>query len=322
MKTLFSIIMISTILSKPKSQVDDSFIWLEEIDNPKVLAWVKKQNNATEKELSSYSIYKDIYNESLKTLNADNRIAWPKSTKDHVYNFWQDENNVRGLWRRSPKDLYLKGQPVWENLLDIDNLSSEDNIKWVYQGVSFITPKYNKALVSLSKGGGDATVIREYDLTKKSFVSNGFYLAESKGGAIWLNKDALVVAREYGEGTLTKSGYPRQARILGRGMSMGESVILHEIPEDYIGIFLESMQYRGENCPVLHVLKDFYSVEYLVYYNNKLVKLNIPAATSVYNIIGEQLVFKIKSDWKQGNTIYTKGSLLSTNFKSLIYGET
>ncbi len=207
---------------------EDKYLWLEEIDGPKALEFVEKQNKATVEELSAEKDYQAIYNKSLKIYNSSERIAYPTIYGNYVYNFWKDEDHVRGIWRRSLLESYTNGNPVWETLLDIDELLKEDDIKWVYKGSSGLYPDYNRFLVRLSKGGGDAVVTKEFDVDKKQFIENGFSIDESKGSASYIDENTLIVATDFGEGTMTNSGYPKQVKLWKRGTSLKDAQLIYE----------------------------------------------------------------------------------------------
>ena len=83
---------------------------------------------------------------------------------DHVTNFWRDAANPRGLWRISPLAAYLAGKPQWRTLIDVDALGQTEGKSWVWHGADCLAPDYRRCLVSLSPGGTDADVVREFDL--------------------------------------------------------------------------------------------------------------------------------------------------------------
>jgi prolyl oligopeptidase len=149
---------------------DDPYLWLEEVDGENAMEFVNKKSQETFEILSAEEHYHEIFDKSLKIYDSSDNIAYPEIYGDFVYNFWQDKDHVRGIWRRSKKQSHADGNPNWEVLLDLDQMSREDNEKWVFKGVSGLHPTYNLFLVYLSKGGKDATVIKEFDVSKKSFL--------------------------------------------------------------------------------------------------------------------------------------------------------
>ncbi|MGL6267098.1 MAG: hypothetical protein ACRC2O_04210, partial [Chitinophagaceae bacterium] len=299
----------------------DPNMWLEEVDGAKALEFVNKQNKATFGKLSSMKEYQEIYNKSLEIYNSSERIAYPTIYGAYIYNFWQDKEHVRGIWRRTSKQNYASGNPVWETLIDIDAMSAKDNVKWVFKGASGLYPDYTLFLVNLSKGGGDAVVVREFDVSTKAFVEKGFVIEEAKGGASYIDKNTLIVSSDFGPNTMTTSGYPRQVKIWKRGTAMKDAQLIHEgevsdvssgggVSRD--GNLSYTMIYRGIT---------FYTGHTYLWINDKLLKLDIPDDAQVSAILNNQLVISLKSDWKPVDKTYKQGSLVSLNFTDLIKGQ-
>ncbi len=191
---------------------DDPFVWLEEVDSPQARAWVAARNAETKKALCDAQFEHDR-TALLDILNACDRIPWVVQRGTYVYNFWQDEQNPKGLWRRTTLASYRTTAPDWEGMLDIDALAKAEGDDWVWRGCTSLPPAHRRGLVQLSRGGADAVVIREFDLTAKRFVANGFFLPEAKGGATWLDDNTLLVSTALGgEAFETSSGYARAVR--------------------------------------------------------------------------------------------------------------
>jgi prolyl oligopeptidase len=174
MKRNILILLTTGMMSLNVYSQDDPYLWLEEVDGARALEFVNQHNKETVDKLSATSYYQPIYNKSLEIYNSTDRIVYPTINGGYIYNFWQDKEHVRGIWRRTKKEKYNSGQPDWETLLDIDQMSARDNVNWVYKGASGLYPEYDRFLVSLSKGGGDAVEIREFDANKKAFIDIGF----------------------------------------------------------------------------------------------------------------------------------------------------
>jgi prolyl oligopeptidase len=299
----------------------DPYMWLEEVDGTKALEFVNKQNKLTFDKLSSLKEYQSIYNNSLEILNSTERIIYPNIQGQYIYNFWQDKEHVRGIWRRTTKQGYASGNPVWETLLDIDAMSEKDNVKWVYKGASGLYPDYNLFLVNLSKGGGDAVVVREFDATKKAFVENGFAMEEAKGGASYIDQNTLIVSSNFGPNTMTTSGYPRQVKIWKRGTALKDAQLIHEGSVTDVS----SSGYVARDGSIQYTMVQrgitFYSSQKFVWLKDKLVKLDIPEDADISGLLNNQLVCQLKSDWKAGDNTYKQGSLVSLNFTDLLKGQ-
>ena len=142
-------------------------------------------------------------------LNSKEKIPYIKKIGNFWYNFWKDHNHIRGIWRRIPCnsaktseanfDEYLKKSPSWETVLDVDDLGKKENVSWVYEGHQ-LSPEKDRVLLELSPGGSDAHVIREFDLTSKSFIpveNGGFYVPEAKTNIAWRTRDSVFVGTKF-----------------------------------------------------------------------------------------------------------------------------
>ena len=219
------------------AQSDDPYLWLEEIQGDRAIAQVKQWNGDTEAKLTAVPGFEERRMRALQLLNDPNQIATPDDVMgDLVANHWVDADHKRGLWRVSPLAGFLAGKPVWRTLIDVDALGKAEGKSWVWHGADCLPPEYQRCLVSLSPGGSDADVIREFDLTSGQFVEGGFVVPESKNSATWVDHDTLMVAMAEGEGTVTKSGYARIVKEWKRGTPWSAANKIAEVTEDDIGI--------------------------------------------------------------------------------------
>ena len=172
----------------------DPHRWLEEIDGEDAIAWVESHNKRSIETLEAHPSFEKLHADALNILQSEERIAAPALVGDEVRNFWQDENNARGLWRQASLESYLNGAPEWETVLDIDQLAADEDENWVFAGAVGLAPDRTRTMVTLSRGGADAAVRREFDVAEKAFVDDGFNLPEAKGGVAWGDRDTLFVA--------------------------------------------------------------------------------------------------------------------------------
>ncbi len=187
----------------------DPHQWLEEVGGDKPLSWVKERNAESTGPLTADPGFEPLRGRFLDILNSTARIPMIAKHGAHYYNFWRAAKNKRGLWRRTTLEEYRQAEPRWEIVIDLDALAAAEKENWVWKGVSFFEPACDRALVSLSRGGADATVVREFDVVGKRFVEGGFQLPEAKSRVSWRGPDSLFVATDFGPGSLTDSGYPR-----------------------------------------------------------------------------------------------------------------
>jgi len=317
--TLLLLVFLATALDIHAQE--DPYLWLEEVDGEKALEFVEVQNKATVDLLSSSEHYQEIYDKTLAIFNSDERIAYPSVRGNYVYNFWRDKNNQRGIWRRTLLIDYTAGTPKWETLIDIDALSEADGEKWVFKGANGLYPSYDRFLIELSRGGGDAVVIREFDVERKQFLKDGFFIEEAKGGVSYVDENTLVVSSDFGEGTLTTSGYPRQVKLWKRGTDLKDAQLIFEGATTDVGTwgFVNRDGPKGY-IAIAQALTTFSSNNY-VWVDDTPVKLDIPEDSEVKGLLNDQLLIQLKSDWAVDAQTYTTGTLLSLKMTALLKGK-
>ncbi|MFZ1611376.1 MAG: prolyl oligopeptidase family serine peptidase [Chitinophagales bacterium] len=323
MNIKFSILIICTfsLIQSIFSQQEDSFLWLEEIDGDKAMEFVTSQNKITFDLLTSQPEYQGIYDASLAIYNSEDRIVYPSVYGDYVYNFWQDAEHVRGIWRRATKGNYLNGVANWEILLDLDSMSAADNAMWVFKSAEGLFPNYERFLVNLSKGGGDATETREYSIATKSFIKEGFFMPESKGSASYLDENTLIVSSDFGENSMTTSGYPNEVKIWKRGTPLSKAELIFTGKKEDVGTWGYVMRDNGKQYGIISNAPDFFTSNIYFLVNNKPVKLDIPIDCQFNGLLNNQIIISLKSDWKIDNTAYKQGALISLDLEQLLQGK-
>jgi len=289
---------------------DDPFLWLEEVEGAAALQWVREQNARSLALLESDPRYREMYREALAVITAPDRIAYPSFLGDRLVNFWQDEAHVRGLWRATSLASFAMPEPDWQQLLDIDALAAAEERNWVFHGASVLRPDYRRALVSLSDGGKDASERREFDLGTLQFVENGFFLPEGKQSAVWLDDNSLIVARDWGPGTMTKAGYPLVLKSLRRLMPLDAAVEMFRGTEDDVSV--DATVLRDPDGTVRGVLINrqisFFESERYLLTPGGPVRLPVPARSSLRGFVSGQLVFSLEEDW---GAEFPSGALIS-----------
>jgi prolyl oligopeptidase len=293
---------------------EDPFVWLEEIEGEKALAWARKENERTLGELQSDPRYAKFEAQALEILQAKDRIPFVSFLRGGLYNFWQDEKNVRGVWRRTSLASYRTAAPVWETVLDIDALAAAEKANWVYQGANCLPPEERRCLIMLSDGGKDANVVREFDTVTKSFVPGGFDIPEGKQSVAWLDADTVIVSRDWGGGTVTRSGYPFVSKLLKRGQKLEDA---REIFRGEASDVQASAFALRDNRGVVHALigqrgVNFFDREFTLLGDKGPVKLNLPKKSGPAGIIDGRLLVTIREDWAPApGRAFKAGSLLS-----------
>ena len=319
-KKLILFLSILTGSLMVKAQSEDPYLWLEEVDGKKALEFVDQQNKSTFDKISQQKSYQEIYNKTLDIYNSTDRIIYPNTYGNYVYNFWQDKEHVRGIWRRMTAADYVNGNTAWETLMDLDAMSKRDGEKWVYKGATGLYPKYEKFLVSLSKGGGDASITKEFDVNTKSFIDNGFSIEESKGGASYLDENTLIVSSDFGAGSMTTSGYPRQVKLWKRGTLLKDAKLIFEGDSTDVSSYGYELREGSTSYLMVGQFMTFFSGRTFVWQNGKMIKLEIPEDCQISNMLSGQLVLELKSDWTASGKLFKQGSIVSLHFESLLKG--
>jgi prolyl oligopeptidase len=292
----------------------DPYLWLEEVEGEKALAWVKAHDDAKMDEFQADTNFARIRERSLEILNAEDRIPYVTHRGGYVYNFWQNEEHVRGIIRRTTLNDYVQDAPTWEVVLDIDKLNEEEGESWVYKGSAHLPPKYRRGLIYLSAGGKDATHIREFDYEKKEFVVDGFYLPEAKSNVDWYDMNTLIVSTDFGPGSLTESGYPRIVKLWQRGTDISEAqtILEGDITDVAVGGGVTHRP-EGNVFSVYQGTSFWESVEWIVNENLEKTRVPIPIDANIEAFFKGYVVVLLFSDWLS----FPEGSLIAFKIADL-----
>ncbi|WBS00872.1 prolyl oligopeptidase family serine peptidase [Pseudoduganella sp. SL102] len=299
---------------------EDPHQWLEEVGGEAPLAWVRQQNDVALGELEARSHYPALHDRLKTIFNSHERIPFVRQHGEYLYNFWRDAGHVRGIWRRTTLDRYRQPDPQWETVLDLDRLAAEENENWVWSGVSSLYPKGERFLLSLSRGGGDAVVVREWDMPSRSFVADGFHLPEAKTDLAWIDADTLFVATDFGPGSMTTSGYARIVKEWRRGTPLSAARTVYEALPDDLGVGAWRDFTPGHEFQFVMRQIGFYSSELFLREGDRLTKVAKPDDASAYTV-RDQLVIELRSAWNVAGREYPQGALLATDFRRFMAGE-
>lgn len=283
---------------------DDPYIWMEEIEGQRALDWAKAQNDRTLPILQNDPRYAPLHDSALAIVNAKDRIPGVSFVAEtDLRNYWQDAEHVRGVWRRTSLTSYRTAEPVWETLLDLDALAKAEGKNWVWKGADCLAPDSRYCLVSLSDGGKDAVVVREYDTQAKTFVAGGFALPEGKHRVDWIDKDTLIVATDWTPGEVTTSGYPFVVKLVKRGQPLAAAKEVYRGTKDDGGYGVSPYAVRDHDGVVQAVLilrpLDTFNAETHLLAGDKTVKLPFPTRSSIQTLVKGQLVFSVEQDWAE-----------------------
>ena len=284
----------------------DPYIWLEDKDGAKPLAWVEAENAKTLPRLQNDPRYKTFYAEALAIASAKDRIPMPNQMFRRIYNFWRDAEHPQGIWRWTSEAGYAQANPAWTTTLDLDALSKAEGKKWVWKGASCLPPEERLCLVALSEGGEDAVTYREFDLKAGQFVTGGFVLPTSKQGATWIDADTLMVSRDWGAGSMTSSGYPFVVKEVKRGQPLTAArEIFRGAASDQLGTYADVMtDGQGNRVVMIQRRQTFFGGEKHVVMPSGvtptgLVKLDVPARVFPAGMVDGQVIFSTSEAWGQ-----------------------
>jgi prolyl oligopeptidase len=299
---------------------DDPYLWLEDITSERSLAWVREQNAATVRELGGSGDFEALRQRLLAILDSKERIPHVEKHGDHYYNFWRDATHVRGLWRRTTLEEYKKADPAWETVLDLDKAAASEGENWVWKGSDVLRLTYDRALIFLSRGGADAVVVREFDLSTREFVADGFFLPEAKTGATWRNRDTLYVGTDFGPGSLTRSGYPRIVKEWNRSSTLDEARIVFEGETQDVSVGATVVHDHGRIYEFVRRRVRFFTNQVYIRRGDKWVRIDKPDDARL-DTFGDQILLYLRSDWTVGGMTYLAGALVAADLEAYLRGD-
>ena len=320
------VLAMSTAASSTAGEADktspapeDRFLWLEDVTGEKSLDWARARNAESAKVLvtpEEAALEKRL----LDILDSKERIPDVNKLGPYYYNFWRDAKNPRGIWRRTTLDEYRKPEPAWQTVIDVDALGAAEKESWVWHGANCLRPGYKRCLVSLSRGGADASVHREFDLENRVFLKDGFFLPEAKSQVDWVDENTLFVGTNFGEGSLTTSGYPRITKLWKRGTPLAQAETVFEgKPEDVAVVGIHDAT-RGYERDFVQRSPTFFSDELYLRRDGKLVKIDKPLSANA-NVHRDLLLLELRDDWTVGGKTYPAGALVAADFEAFLKGE-
>ena len=290
----------------------DPYLWLEEVHGARSMEWVRQQNARAMAMLRADPDYQTDYQAILKVMDAADRIPYGDLDHQWVFNFWQDAQHPKGIWRRASIADYAHAAPAWQVLLDLDRLAADEHENWVWKGAE-CSPALRRCLLHLSRGGGDAVVVREFDLATRTFVADGFRLEEAKSSINWLDEDTVLFGTDFGPGSMTSSGYPRIVKLWKRGAPMTQARPIFEGSASDVGA--SAVVFHEPSGTIALVQRDvsFFSAEYRwLRADGGLQQLPLPLGADLKGAQGPHLIFTLRDEWTpQGQALVVKGSLIA-----------
>jgi prolyl oligopeptidase len=309
------------------SAAADPYGWLEDIEGSNAMAWVRAESERTCAQLEALALFASLQRELLAVLDSPDRIPAVMSLGGFYYNFWRDQAHVRGVLRRTTAEEFRKPEPAWETVLDIDALAQTEGENWVFAGITGLYPDYQRFLVSLSLGGGDTVVVREYDLARRAFPAGGFFVPAAKTQVGWIDAVTIYVGTDFGSGSLTRSGYPRLVKRWTRGTPLSEAPVVFEGKDADVGVGVARVRtWAADRVNWIDTAvrrTTFHTTEKFVLDGAAWVKLDIPDDAG-WALFQDQVLITLKSDWtlREGaaRKTWPRGAVLACPLRDFLDG--
>jgi prolyl oligopeptidase len=318
--TLVARLLLTLAASEAVAQTSqpDPYLWLEDVDSTRAMDWVRKENDKTTTVLEKDPRYAGIYKDAVAIAEDKDRVPQPTQLAGAIYNFWQDSDHVRGIWRRTTLDSYRSASPAWKTVLDLDALAAKEKANWFFSGFICREPDENHCMVALSDGGEDATTVREFDLKHGSFATNGFTLPHGKQDYGWQDDNTLVVAREWSPGELTSSGYPYIVKLVKRGQPLAAAHEVFRGTKTDVGIDSVVLHdSSGHEATLIERNVTFFESEHYLLSSERAVRLAFPKKVQILGLLDGRLIMSVDEDWKPADAAFAKGSVVSLDLAAM-----
>ena len=321
--------LLSTLMAMPsnaqspaapvKSIPGDPYVWLEDWTGPEAMGWVEAENARTLKRLQDDPRYAAFYGDALAIASASDRIPYPNPLNGRIFNFWRDVAHPQGIWRYTTEASYASASPEWTTILDLGALSKAEGKKWVWKGATCLDPDERLCLLNLSDGGEDAVTIREFDLSTGQFVQGGFTLPTSKQSEAWLDKDTLLVSRDWGAGSLTVSGYPFVVKQVKRGASLdqAEEIYRGDPADQLMSAPFVLSDGSGNRAAFIYRGATFFSSETYWISPEGPKRLPLPGKASLSGMVDGHVIIRLSEDWTTRDVTVPAGAVAAVSLKDI-----
>jgi prolyl oligopeptidase len=314
--------IVMTVDARPTISApdDDPYLWLEEVESERALAWVEAQNTTTIQRFGTARFADD--RDTLKLIfDRPDNIPFPNRRGKKLFNPWQDAEHPRGLWRTTSLASFRSDSPDWDVLIDLDALAAKEGEDWVWRGGMTLPGTHDRAIVHLSRGGADAVVLREFDLATRDFVPDGFHLPEAKSSADWLDRDTLLLSSPLGPGMATRTGYARTVRLWRRGTDPLAAPVIFATQEEYAGAWAYFDREAADER-IWFIEKPGYLDAYIWMGDRPgpKARLDVPS-DAIVQAHRDWLAVKPRTPWTIGGTTYASDTVLAISLPAFLAGE-
>ncbi len=299
----------------------DQHLWLEDIDGDKSMQWVKETNQITQEKLASTKLYNDLYQQALTVLNNESRLPVVNQKGKWLYNFWQDKKHPRGIYRKTSLKQFRKKNPKWSTVLDMDAYSKKHGKNYDYHGMTCLAPENIICLAQLSPGGSDAVEIKEFNLKKGEFIENGFNIPVAKTRVSWIDKDTIFIGTDFGENSMTESGYPRIIKKWKRGTALSEAQTLYTASEKSMAASAYRLNQDSYSIDIINETTSFWSNKKFLLKEDKIIPIQLPDSANLSGTYQDKLVVSLKKEWEFNGSKYMQGEVLLIDIGLLTEGK-
>ena len=301
--------------------VKDDYSYLEDADDPRTRAWIKTHNDrmATALQGARYRSFSDRALRAVQEVSRFEALAVPGGIPlrdGWMYQHWSDRKHPKGVWRRARFDAFVRGEPQWDVLLDVDALSARENKSWVFLEAVF-SPAGKRALIRLSDGGSNINEWREFSIEARAFVADGFVVPAALAAyADWHDDNMLLVSADFGPGSLSAAGEPLVIKQWMRGQSLREARELFRARPDASSaeIYLhenETSAHGPRSITILTRDKHLSHTWWQIDERGRAARMTLPSQISSFTSIAGYYVFHSSSDWTIGGKTWRAGELLA-----------
>ena len=298
--------------------LEDQYSWLEDSDSPKVKSWIAIQTAASDSKLGSSAEFKRALKATEKILNSEFQIPRLTGHGRFFYTLYKPNGESRGLWKRSKPEGLAKPVAKWETVLNMDSYNKRLKASYTFKGSVCLEPQGNPCLIGISKSGGDSTVYKEYDVVKKDFVPNGFFIPDAKTMVNWVDANHIAVNTAFKGSQLTNIEFGTELRIIKRGERLGDAKVQVTIPKDYLAIFVNQYSTNGKRYTTAVRYYSQTKFDTWIVNSEDVKKIAMPEGTSFWGVVKDFAVLSLANEWKIGNKVYVPGQVLSIPVSALL----
>ncbi len=298
----------------------DPYLWLEDVAGERSMAWVDQQNALTRKALEIQPEFSELSARFEKGLTAPDALPFAVRRGAWFYNFWQDQQSPRGIFRRTTLASYRSADTQWETVINLDQLASDEGKNWIWNSAEWLRTDQSRLLIGLSLGGGDAVVIREFDVIEKRFIEDGFTLGEAKHSVTWVDRDTLFVGSDFGPESFTKSGYPRVVKIWRRGDDLAKAATIFEASTDDMIVTASHDLTPGFERSVITVMTDFFSNQVFLWQNGSAIPVDKPGDSEI-TFWRSWVILTLRSAWTTDGHTWPAGAAIIANADAFLAGK-